>query len=142
MDVIKGAYSLVVMSPATLIAVRDPHGFRPLVFGVREDGAHVVASESCALNAIGAKFVREIEPGEMVVITKAGVKSDKSHCGGKRSLCVFEFFYTARPDSILDGCYVHDARKRAGAFLAAKYKIDADIVIGVHYSGLDAALGY
>lgn len=142
MDVIKGAYSLVVMSPAKLIAVRDPHGFRPLVFGVREDGAHVVASESCALNAIGAKFVREIEPGEMVVITKDGVKSDKSHCGGKRSLCVFEFFYTARPDSILDGCYVHDARKRAGAFLAEKYKIDADIVIGVPDSGLDAALGY
>ena len=122
--------------------MRDPHGFRPLCYGVREDGAHIVASESCALNAIGAKLVREIEPGEMLVITKDGVKSDKSHCGGKKSLCVFEFFYTARPDSEIDGCYVHDARKRAGAFLAEKYKIDADIVIGVPDSGLDAALGY
>lgn len=142
MDRLKGAYSLVVMSPTKLIAVRDPHGFRPLCYGVREDGAHIVASESCALNAIGAKLVREIEPGEMLVITKDGVKSDKSHCGGKKSLCVFEFFYTARPDSEIDGCYVHDARKRAGAFLAEKYKIDADIVIGVPDSGLDAALGY
>ena len=118
MDRLKGAYSLVVMSPTKLIAVRDPHGFRPLCYGVREDGAHIVASESCALNAIGAKLVREIEPGEMLVITKDGVKSDKSHCGGKKSLCVFEFFYTARPDSEIDGCYVHAARKRAGAFLA------------------------
>lgn len=142
MDRLQGAYSLVVMSPTKLIAVRDPHGFRPLCYGVREDGAHIVASESCALNAIGAKLVREIEPGEMLVITKDGVKSDKSHCGGQKSLCVFEFFYTARPDSEIDGCYVHDARKRAGAFLAEKYKIDADIVIGVPDSGLDAALGY
>lgn len=142
MDIIKGAYSLVVMSPAKLIAVRDPQGFRPLCYGVRDDGAYVVASESCALNAIGARMVREIMPGEMLVITKDGVKSDTSHCGGKRSLCVFEFFYTARPDSVLDGCYVHDARKRAGAFLAEKYKIDADIVVGVPDSGLDAALGY
>ena len=142
MDKLQGAYSLVVMSPTKLIAARDPHGFRPLCYGVREDGSHIVASESCALNAIGAKLVREIEPGEMLVITKDGVKSDKSHCGGKKSLCVFEFFYTARPDSEIDGCFVHDARKRAGAFLAEKYKIDADIVIGVPDSGLDAALGY
>lgn len=142
MDKLKGAYSLVVMSPTKLIAARDPQGFRPLCYGTREDGAIIVASESCALNAVGAKLVREIQPGEIIVITKEGIKSDTSHCGGKRSLCVFEFFYTARPDSEIDGCFVHDARKRAGAFLAEKYKIDADIVIGVPDSGLDAALGY
>lgn len=142
MDKLKGAYSLVIMSPAKLIAVRDPHGFRPLCYGVRDDGAYIVASESCALNAVGAKLVREIEPGEMLVISKDGIKSDKSHCGQKKSLCVFEFFYTARPDSEIDGCFVHDARLRAGAFLAEKYKIDADIVVGVPDSGLDAALGY
>lgn len=142
MDKLQGAYSLVVMSPTKLIAARDPHGFRPLCYGTRSDGAVIVASESCALNAVGAKLVREIEPGEMLVITRDGIRSDTSHCGGKRSLCVFEFFYTARPDSEIDGCFVHDARKRAGAFLAKQYKIDADIVIGVPDSGLDAALGY
>lgn len=142
MDKIQGAYSLVVMSPAKLIVARDPHGFRPLCYGVREDGAIIVASESCALGAVGAKLVREIEPGEMLVITKDGVRSDRSHCGGKKALCVFELFYTARPDSQINGCYVHDARMRAGAFLAEKYKLDADIVVGVPDSGLDAALGY
>ncbi len=142
MDKIKGAYSLVVMSPAKLIAARDPQGFRPLCLGRRCDGAYVVASESCALNAVGAHFVREIEAGEMLVITKDGMKSDRSHCGKKKALCVFELFYTARPDSVIDGCFVHDARKRAGAFLAEQYKIDADTVIGVPDSGLDAALGY
>lgn len=143
MDRLEGAYSLVVMSPTKLIAVRDPRGFRPLCYGTRKDGAIIVASESCALNAVGAHLVREIEPGEMLVITKDGIKSDKTHCGKfKKSLCVFEFFYTARPDSEIDGCFVHDARKRAGAFLAEKYRIDADIVCGVPDSGLDAALGY
>lgn len=142
MDKLQGAYSLVVMSPTKLIAVRDPHGFRPLCYGRREDGAYVVASESCAVNAVGAKLVREIEPGEMLIITRDGIKSDTSHCGSKKTLCVFEFFYTARPDSEIDGCFVHDARKRAGAFLARQYKIDADIVVGVPDSGLDAALGY
>ena len=86
--------------------------------------------------------MREVEPGEMIVFTKDGIKSDTSHCGGKKAFCVFEYFYTARPDSEIDGCYVHDARMRAGAFLYEKYKIDADIVIGVPDSGLDAALGY
>lgn len=142
MDKIRGAYSLVVMSPSKLIACRDPQGFRPLCLGRRDDGAYIVASESCALNAVGAHKLREIEPGEMLVIGRDGLASDKSHCSGKKSFCVFEYFYTARPDSEIDGCYVHDARKRAGAFLAEKYRIDADIVIGVPDSGLDAALGY
>ena len=113
MNKLKGAYSLVVMSPSKLIAARDPHGFRPLCFGQRDDGSYLVASESCALNAVGGHKVREVEPGEMLVITKDGVKSDTSHCGGKKAFCVFEYFYTARPDSEIDGCYVHDARKRA-----------------------------
>lgn len=142
MDKIKGAYSLVVMSPSKLIAARDPQGFRPLCLGKRDDGAYIVASESCALNAVGAHKIREIEPGEVLVISRDGLTSDKSHCGGKKAFCVFEYFYTARPDSEIDGCYVHDARKRAGAFLARKYPIDADIVVGVPDSGLDAALGY
>lgn len=142
MDKLRGAYSFIVMSPSKLIAVRDPLGFRPLCYGIRDDGSYLVASESCALNAVGVKKIREIEPGEMLVITKDGISSDTSHCGGKKAFCVFEYFYTARPDSEIDGCYVHDARKRAGAFLAKQFHIDADIVVGVPDSGLDAALGY
>lgn len=139
---IKGAYSLVVMSPSKLIAARDPHGFRPLCYGVREDGAYIVASESCALDSVGAQLVREIEPGEAVVFTKDGIKSYTQHCGGDKRLCVFEFLYIARPDSVIDGHSVHEARKCAGAFLAKQFKIDADIVVGVPDSGLDAAYGY
>ncbi len=142
MDRLKGAYSLVVMSPSKLIAARDPHGFHPLCYGQREDGAYVVASESCALDAIGVKLVRELDPGEMLVITRDGLKSDRSHCGGKKSLCVFEYLYIARPDSVIEGKSVHEARKQAGRFLARKYKIDADVVVGVPDSGLDAAYGY
>ncbi len=142
MDKLKGAYSLVVMSPSKLIAARDPHGFHPLCFGQREDGAYVVASETCALDAIGAKTVRELEPGEMLVFTREGVKSDRSHCGGQKALCVFEYLYIARPDSVIEGNSVHEARKQAGKFLAKKYKIDADVVVGVPDSGLDAAYGY
>ncbi len=143
MPKLRGAYSLIVMSPSKLIAARDPHGFRPLCYGKREsDGAYIVASESCALNAVGAKKIRDIEPGEVVIFNKEGVESRKDHCGQPRHFCVFEYFYTARPDSEIDGCFVHDARKRAGAFLADKYKIEADVVVGVPDSGLDAALGY
>ncbi len=143
MDRLKGAYSLVVMSPSKLIAVRDPHGFRPLCYGVREDGAYIIASESCALDAVGAKLVRDIEPGEMLVFTKDGITEDRTHCGKeKKTFCAFEFLYIARPDSVIDGKSVHEARKQAGAFLAQQYKIDADIVVGVPDSGLDAAFGY
>ncbi len=143
MDRLQGAYSIIVMSPSKLIAARDPNGFRPLCFGVRDDGAYVVASESCALDAIGATCLREIEPGEMITISADGVKSDKSHCGiAPKALCVFEFLYIARPDSVIDGKSVHGARRQAGKFLAAQYKLDADIVVGVPDSGLDAAFGY
>ena len=139
---IKGSYSLVVMSPSKLIAARDPHGLHPLCYGIREDGAYIVASESCALNAVGAQKIREIEPGEVLMFTKDGLVSDRTHCGQEKRMCVFEYIYTARPDSIIDNCCVHDARRRAGAFLAEKYPIDADIVVGIPDSGLDAALGY
>ena len=143
MDKIVGAYSLVISSPSKLIAVRDPHGFRPLCMGKLKDGSTVFASESCALDAIGAQFERDILPGEIVVVDKNGVKSDTSHCGkAPKKLCVFEFIYFARPDSVIDGSSVHIARQRAGAFLALEHPVQADIVIGVPDSGLDAALGY
>ena len=143
MNVLEGAYSLLIMSPQKLIAVRDKRGFHPLCLGKRADGEYVVSSESCALNSVGATFVRDIEPGEIVVFTKEGVKSIKEHCGKeKQSLCVFEYLYTSRPDSVIEGCSVHLARKRAGAMLAKAYPIEADVVIGVPDSGLDAALGY
>ena len=142
MDVLKGAYSLVIMSPRKLIAVRDPFGFRPLCIGRLPDGGWVVASESCALAAIGAEFVRDVRPGELITISDAGLESDTSHCGHKGATCVFEFIYFARPDSVLDGSCVHTARQRAGAFLALEHPVQADVVIGVPDSGLDAALGY
>jgi amidophosphoribosyltransferase len=117
MDRIQGAYSLVLSSPGKLLAVRDPHGFRPLCMGEKADGSVVFASESCALDAVGAKFVRDILPGEIVVVDKTGVKSIKSHCGkADKHLCVFEFIYFARPDSVIDGSSVQTARQRAGAY--------------------------
>ncbi|MBQ3505702.1 MAG: amidophosphoribosyltransferase [Clostridia bacterium] len=143
MDKLEGAYSLIVMSPQKLIAVRDKRGFHPLSFGQRNDGEYVVSSETCALNSVGATFIRDIEPGELVVFSKEGIRSVKEHCGKeKESLCVFEYLYTSRPDSVIASCSVHKARKRAGALLAKAFPIDADVVIGVPDSGLDAALGY
>ena len=139
---LRGAYSFLVMSPSKLIAVRDAHGFHPLCYGRREDGTYVVASESCALDAVGAQLIREVEPGEMIVFTKDGPISDRTHCGGEKHLCVFEFLYIARPDSFIEGSSVHEARKQAGRFLAEAFPIDADIVVGVPDSGLDAAYGY
>ena len=141
MDSLKGAYSLAIMSPRKLIAARDPLGFRPLCIGELEDG-WAVASESCALDAIGAKFLRDVEPGEIVTISRDGIESDRSQCGGPSAECVFEFIYFARPDSVIDGSCVHTARQRAGAFLALEHPVQADVVIGVPDSGLDAALGY
>ncbi len=143
MNRIKGAYSLVVMSPSKLIAVRDENGFRPLCYGKTADGRYIVASESCALDAVGAEFVRDIKPGEIVVFDKNGVRTIEDHCNkAPCSLCVFEYIYFARPDSVIDGCSVHTARQRAGAFLALEHPVQADAVIGVPDSGLDAALGY
>lgn len=143
MDRIEGAYSLVISSPSKLLAVRDPHGFRPLCMGTTRAGGVVFASESCALDAIGAKFVRDIRPGEIVVVDSTGVKSITTHCGtADKRFCVFEFIYFARPDSVIDGSSVQIARQRAGAFLALEHPVQADVVIGVPDSGMDAALGY
>lgn len=143
MDRIKGAYSMVLMSPAKLIAVRDENGFRPLCFGQCSDGSFVVASESCALDACGAKFIRDVEPGEIVIFEKDGYRTIRDHCGKqKESFCVFEYIYFARPDSVINGCSVHEARLQAGRFLAQEHPVEADVVIGVPDSGIDAALGY
>lgn len=139
---LKGAYSCIVMTATKMIAFRDPNGFRPLCIGKTNDGAWCVSSESCALDAIGAKFVRDVLPGEIVTIDMNGVHSNKAHCKNKGTLCVFEYIYFARPDSVIDGASVEHARMRAGAFLAKESPVDADIVIGVPDSGLDAALGY
>ena len=140
---VKGAYSLVIMSPSKLIAVRDAYGFRPLCYGKTADGRYVVASESCALDAVSAQFVRDIRPGEILVFDQNGARSITDHCGeADGSLCVFEYIYFARPDSVIDGCSVHNARMRAGAFLALEHPVQADVVIGVPDSGLDAAVGY
>ncbi|MGM9971878.1 MAG: amidophosphoribosyltransferase [Anaeroplasmataceae bacterium] len=139
---IKGAYSCVAMSATKLIGFRDPNGFRPLCIGELPDGGYVIASESCAIDSIGGKFLRDVEPGEIIVISSNGLSSIKTHCGHKSHLCVFEFIYFARPDSVIDGASVHAARIRAGEFLAKESPVDADIVIGVPDSGLDAALGF
>ena len=143
MDRLEGAYSLVLMSATKLIAVRDPYGFRPLCYGQMADGTWVVASESCALSAVGAAFIRDILPGEIVVFSEQGVQTDRSHCASApKKLCSFEYIYFARPDSTVDGISVHDARVKAGEMLARAHPADADIVVGVPDSGLDAALGY
>lgn len=142
MSQIKGAYSLVIMSATKLIAARDPNGFRPLCIGKSADGAVVFASETCALDSIGAEFVRDVEPGEIVVVKDGKLQSIKTHCGSKGHTCVFEFVYFARPDSVIDGASVQRARHRAGACLAIEHPVQADVVIGCPDSGLEAAMGY
>ena len=140
---LKGAYSLLIMSPQKLVAVRDIHGMHPLCIGKRDDGEYVVASESCALNSVGATLERDVRPGEIVVFTKEGVRSIDEHCNkAEERLCVFEYLYTARPDSVIADCSVHLARKRAGAMLAKAHPVEADVVIGAPDSGIDAAIGY
>lgn len=142
MQVIEGAYSLLVMSPRKVIAARDPHGFRPLCMG-KVNGSYVFASESAALDACGAEFVRDIEPGEIVIADKDGLRSMKPELGEKKkSLCIFEYIYFARSDSFIDGVSVYEARKQAGKILARTFPVEADMVIGVPESGIDAAIGY
>ena len=143
MDKLEGAYSLVIVSPSKLVALRDKNGFRPLCYGVLPNGGYVVSSETCGLDVVGAKFVREIEPGEIMIFDKNGCRNVTTHCNKRpRSFCVFEAVYFARPDSVMDGHTVHSGRLRAGALLAQEHPADADIVIGVPDSGLDAAVGY
>ena len=139
---LQGAYSCVLMTATKLIAFRDPNGFRPLCYGQTPDGAYVVSSESCALDAVGAKLIRDILPGEILIFRKDGPVSDRRLCGGKNNICVFEYIYFARPDSVVEGTSVHHARLQAGHFLAQESPVDADVVIGVPDSGIDAALGY
>ena len=144
MDKIQGAYSLVVMSPRKLIGARDPYGFRPLCIGKR-DNTYILASETCALHTIGAEFVRDVEPGEIVSISpKTGIVSDKSRClpKEKEARCVFEYIYFARPDSHIDGISVYSSRIQAGKYLAIDSPVEADLVVGVPESGNAAALGY
>ena len=141
MNKVRGAYSIVLMSPRKLLAVRDPNGFRPLCIGKLED-SYIFTSESCALDTLGAKFVRDVEPGEIVWTEGSELHSIRDHCGGPTSLCVFEHVYFARPDSVIDGASVHESRLRAGAFLARQSPVEADVVVGVPDSGLDAAIGY
>ena len=143
MEMLEGAYSLVLMSAQKLICARDPFGFRPLCFGQTPDGAYVVASESCALEAVGASFVRDIEPGEILVFGKDGCVSRRAHCKKQnKKLCVFEYIYFARPDSVIDTLSVHQFRLEAGRILAEQHPVEADLVIGAPDSGLDAALGF
>ena len=143
MEQMEGAFSLVMMSSAKLIAARDPWGFRPLCYGLRPDGTYIVASESCALGAVGAKPERDILPGEIVIFDETGVHSNREQCGTQAHRpCIFEYIYFARPDSVIDGVSVHEARKEAGRLLARRHPVEADIVVGVPDSGMDAALGY
>ena len=140
---LKGGYCMLLMSPQKMIAVRDPAGLHPLCYGKRDNGQYVVAGETCALDSVGATFVRELAPGEILVFSNDGIKSIKDHCGKvPESLCVFEYVYTARPDSVVCDKSVHVARKRAGALLAKAHPVEADVVVGVPDSGLDAAIGY
>lgn len=144
MKKLKGAYSLIVMSPRKLIGARDPFGFRPLCIGKR-DHAYILASETCALDTIGAEFVRDVQPGEIVTISpEKGIESDTSMCLPSRehARCVFEYIYFARPDSYFDGMSVYNSRILAGKFLAMDSPVEADLVVGVPESGNCAALGY
>ena len=144
MEKLKGAYSLVIMSPRKLIGARDPFGFRPLCIGKR-DNAYILASETCALDTIGAEYVRDVEPGEIVTISPSkGIESDKRLCidKEKHARCIFEYIYFARPDSHIDGVSVYDSRILAGKYLAIDSPVEADLVVGVPESGNCAALGY
>lgn len=141
---IKGAYALVVMSPRKLIGARDPFGFKPLCIGKR-DNAYILASETCALDTLGAEYVRDVLPGEVVTITpEKGIVSDTSLClpKGQEARCIFEYIYFARPDSQIDGVGVYHSRIMAGRFLAIDSPVEADLVVGVPESGNVAALGY
>ncbi len=138
---LKGGYALIVMSPRKIIGIRDPLGLKPLCLG-RRGNEYILSSESCALNAIDAEFVRDIEPGEIVSITKDGISSDRSLCQCKHAHCIFEYIYFARLDSCMDGISVYNSRIKAGRLLAQSYPVDADLVVGVPDSGLTAAVGY
>ena len=141
MKKLKGAYSLVISSPRKLIGARDPFGFRPLVIGKR-DNCYLLASETCALDAVGAEFIRDVKPGEIVMLDKNGIVSDESLCTVKPARCIFEYIYFARPDSYVDGVSVYNSRIMTGKILAQMHPASADIVVGVPDSGNAAAMGF
>lgn len=141
-EIIKGAYALVITTEDKLIGIRDPHGLRPLCLGKTKNGGYVLSSESCGLDAIGAKLIRDIDPGEIVIIDQNGVKSYSQNNWVKKRLCIFELIYFARPDSVIDGISVYLSRHNAGKILAAESMVNADVVIGVPDSGIPAAIGF
>ena len=138
---IKGGFALIIMSPQKMIGVRDPYGLKPLCLGKR-NGSYILASESCALNAVGAEFVRDILPGEIITIQKNDIKNNYALCNQTHAHCIFEYIYFARLDSTMDGINIYDARVRAGEALAKSYPVEADLVVGVPDSGIAAAMGY
>ena len=138
---IRGSFAMVILTKDKLIGVRDPHGIRPLCLGKTEEG-YVLSSESCALDAIGAELIRDVEPGEIIVIDDNGIKSYKYSENTQCQTCAFEYIYFARPDSTIDGLDVHESRVRAGEQLFREYKIDADVVVAVPDSGIPSAIGY
>lgn len=139
---IKGAYALVILAGNKLVGVRDPYGIRPLCLGINENGDYILASESCAIDAVGGTLIRDVLPGEMVIIDENGVKSVKYSENNKKAPCSFEHIYFARPDSVIDGLNVYESRVEAGRLLAKQMKVEADIVIGVPDSGIPAAIGF
>lgn len=142
MQMADGAYSLTILTRNAIYAVRDPYGLRPLCIGVLEDGAYVVASESAALLTIGAKYLREVEPGEIIRLDADGLHSTMGRENAPRALCIFEYVYFARPDTVLEGQVIHTVRQKLGRRLAQETAVDADIVIGVPDSAIPAAIGY
>lgn len=143
MDEIHGAYSMVILGRHKLIAVRDPRGMRPLSLGRIGDDCWVIASETCVFDGIGAELVRDVEPGEVIMIDKDGLHSDRTHCGKEKpALCIYEYVYFARPDSVINGKSVHEVRLDIGRLLAREHPVEADLVCGVPDSGISAAIGY
>lgn len=140
MEVLKGAFCLLIMDRTKLVVVRDPFGFRPLSIGKLDDCV-VIASETVALDAVGAEYVRDVKPGEVLIVSEHGVESFTMN-SEKNAFCIFEFVYFARPDSVLEGVSVYRARERAGRILAIEHAVDADVVVGVPDSGTVAAIGY
>ena len=138
---IKGGFALIIMSPQKMIGVRDPYGLKPLCLG-KKNGSYILASESCALNAVGAEFVRDILPGEIITIQKNDIKNNYALCNQTHAHCIFEYIYFARLDSTMDGINIYDARVHAGEVLAKSYPVEADLVVGVPDSGIAAAMGY
>ncbi len=138
---LKGGYAVIVNSPRKLVGIRDPFGIKPLIFG-KKGSTYILASESAAITSVGGEVIRDIEPGEIISITREGVFSDKALCQEKRAHCIFEYIYFARNDSVMDGIEIHEARMNAGRALARKSRVEADVVVGVPDSGLAAAEGY